>query len=100
MDKGQTKVLQQEGVWDFMPNGNRQAKMTYYRVLNGEIVECPNLPADPIFLRRYLNKGFRLSREELMSQAVEKSQEGFVCEVCGKVLKTKLALSGHNRSHK
>ena len=37
------------------------------------------------------------SREPLAS--VE-NREGFQCDVCGKMLKTKLALVGHKRSHK
>jgi hypothetical protein len=42
-------------------------------------------------------KNFRPLSEPLQSKS---EAGGFVCEVCGKELKTKLALSGHKRTHK
>jgi len=78
----------------------QQRKATYYRIVKGEVEELPNLPADPVFMARYLAKGFTLTRPTAKPQTVTQVQEGFTCEVCGKTVSSKLALAGHKRSHK
>lgn len=70
-------------------------KMTYYKP-NGDAL--PGLPSDPYHLEKYLKRGFTLTPPQTKPQ--EGEPVGFPCETCGKVLKTKLALAGHRRSHK
>lgn len=104
MNKEQVKILKAHGyVFDEVPGLVQQPRATFYtrNRKTGEIVEMPNLPADPYSMEHYLRKGFVLDKSQLKPQAVEQSQEGeFVCEVCGKSFTAKIALLGHQRSHK
>ena len=101
MDREQVKVLEAFGYSFAEVKGiHHEPRATLYRVVNGEIMECPDLPVDAFSLQRYLAKGFTLERPQLKSQTVEQSQEGFTCEVCGKSFSTRIALTGHSRSHK
>ena len=66
MDKEQKKVMEEYGYketagtkWGEVTVGlQKQPKMTFYKP-SGE--PMPNLPADPIFMRRYLDRGFTLT---------------------------------------
>lgn len=70
MDKEQRKVMETFGVpWQELKDGDvttkghrislqTQAKATYYKS-TGE--PLPNLPADPVSMRKYLSKGFTLT---------------------------------------
>lgn len=104
MNREQQRVLAAHGfAFEGLPNLHPQPRAKFYsRDRNdGHIVEH-NLPADPYSLDHYLKKGFVLDPALLTKpQAVEKSQEdAFVCEVCGKSFKKKIALYGHSRTHK
>jgi len=104
LNKQQTTVLKEAGyTWAEIPDAKGPAKATYYHKdkETGEIIEHPNLPIDPWSLQRYLRRGFVLNKSQLQPQAVEQSQEGeFACKVCGKSFTAKIALLGHQRSHK
>lgn len=101
MDREQEKVLNKFGyVFAEVEGLLREPRATFYRIINGGIMECPNLPADAMSLQRYLSKGFKLTREELLSQSVEKSQEEFICQDCGESFTKRIALAGHSRKHK
>ena len=103
MNKEQVGVLQRFGyVFAGVPGLRQQPRATFYtrNRNNGEVVTMPNLPADPYSLAHYLEKGFVLDKSQLKPQAVEKSQEGFTCEVCGKEFSQQIALAGHKRTHK
>lgn len=107
MDKEQQKVLESFGItWKELGSSlQRQPKLTYYKP-DGE--PLPNLPADPIFLKRYLDRGFSLTppcewppkvkRETL--EAIAPKNGTFVCAECGKSFEYKVALAGHQRTHK
>ena len=57
---------------------------------------------------RYYTKGetyelpddFPTDHFQVIEEVKPKISSSFICAVCGKELKTKLALSGHRRSHK
>jgi len=100
MDKAQIKVLEKFGYVFAEVEGLRpQPRATYYTINknNGEVVEMPNLPADPYSLQHYLAKGFTLTRPDLKPQTKEGE---FVCKVCGKRFTARIALLGHSRTHK
>lgn len=104
LTKEQVRELEKKGyATEPLPNLTNQAKLTYYRKGESvdEIIAMPNLPADPVHMRSYLSRGFVIRPEDLTLQAKQKpeNKEGFTCETCGKLLQTKLALSGHLRSH-
>ena|SRR3990167_9324008 len=73
------------------PTDNRQAKETFDPGINletGDIVpEAPVVPQ-------------KQPEETLTEQVVDDNNMVFKCEVCGKEFTTKIALSGHSRSHK
>ncbi|KKN57536.1 hypothetical protein LCGC14_0560820 [marine sediment metagenome] len=101
MNKAQVEVIRKGGIgWEFTPSIYQQNRVTYYHkdTKSGKVVEHPNMPCDPYSLQRYLGRGFKLTKEDL-SQAVEKSQEGFTCQVCEKPFPKRRALVGHMRSH-
>lgn len=95
LDKEQQNALRSMGYSiTELPSLKPAPKITLYkRDEQGLIIEAPNLPADPFSIKRYLSRGFRYRPEDFEPQ-------GFTCNTCGKQLKTKLALSGHMRSHK
>lgn len=104
MDKEQVRVLKSFGyTFGEVENLHQEPRATYYRVINGEVSECPDLPADPYSLQHYLAKGFTLTQPELKPQTVtsqKDAQEGkFVCQVCGKSFNKRIALIGHSRKH-
>lgn len=68
-------------------------KITYYNPEG----EAMRLPADPYSMEHYLNKGYSL--KPLTSQEPQE-REAFVCDVCGKAFSSRIALTGHKRSHK
>ena len=72
-----------------LPNNKTIERMTYYK--DGKALG--NMLADPYHMNRYLSRGFTLIPPR------GEPQTEFICETCGKSLKTKLALSGHSRSH-
>ncbi len=76
-----------------MENLKKIPRITLY---NKEGVPFHNTLADPYHLERYLKRGFNIKPPLTETQG---EAEGFKCETCGKVLKTRLALAGHNRSH-
>ena len=102
MDKEQIRVLEKFGYnFEEVEGLQREPRATFYRIVNGEVSECPNLPADALSMEHYLAKGFTLTRPDLKSQAVAQAQEGeFVCEVCDKRFNKRIALIGHSRKHK
>jgi len=72
MDKEQKKVLESAGYSISEVATHRQQKMTLFKPErresgNGQIIEtgnwiaCPNLPADPKSLARYMSRGFRFN---------------------------------------
>lgn len=102
---GQTEILKDALTKAVGMKG--QKKTTLYKLdqTTGDIIECPNLPADPIQqLQRYLEKGLMLSREELkeesarIKQALAESKE-FKCEICSKTFTSPQGLSGHMKAH-
>lgn len=101
MDTEQRKVMEEYGYkkgFTEIEGLQKQPKMTYYKP-DGE--PLPNLPADPMFMRRYLNRGLTLTPPAPPPSAKEKAEVSeFACSVCGKVLKNKIGLMGHSRSHK
>jgi len=109
VNKAQVNILRNNGfVFEGLPNLHPQPRAKFYSRdrNNGRIVEH-NLPADPYSLQHYIKKGFVLDPSllppfegEVKPQAVEKSQEGFTCEVCGKEFSQQIALAGHKRTHK
>lgn len=101
MDKEQTRVLGKFG-YNFgeVKGLHTEPRATFYRIVNGEVSECPDLPADALSMGHYLAKGFTLTRPELKSQTVAQAREGeFVCQVCGKSFNKRIALIGHSRKH-
>jgi len=82
--------------WQMRVTYPNAPKATYYKLEHGEIVECPNLPADARSIKRYLARGLVLDKEQLIPQAKEGN---FVCEACGRNFKSKIALIGHSRTH-
>ncbi len=57
-----------------------QHTMTYYKLdeKTGEIIEMPNLPADAIFYKRYLARGYVTDRsllEERSARIIERNRE-------------------------
>ena len=48
-----------------------QNHMTYYKLdkETGEIIECPRLPADAVFFKRYLARGMTIDRASLEEQS-------------------------------
>lgn len=97
VDRVQAEIIRKAGyAWEWVTT--YEPKATYYKLVQGEVVACPNLPADTDSLRKYLSRGFVLDKTQLENKVGQAG--GFPCPTCGKVLKTKLALAGHMRSHK
>lgn len=97
LDKEQLNAIKGAGfLITELPSLKPASKITLYKWEPSiGVVSCPNLPADPFSIKRYLARGLRYKPEDLKPQT-----NGFTCDVCGKTLKTKLALSGHKRTHK
>jgi len=92
MDKAQQGVMALYGyAIAELPNLRTIPRMDF-RHPDGRILS--NLPADAYHLTRYLARGFKPIYPD------SELQEGFVCEVCGKGFKHKIALAGHKRTHK
>ena len=104
MDKEQVRTMKLFGYSVEELPGRTLPKTTYFKVENGQMVELPNLPADPYHMARYLKRGFTLEPPKVSEPPLTEPQKGessgFPCETCGKVLSTRLALAGHSRSHK
>uniref|UniRef100_A0A6M3XP75 Uncharacterized protein n=1 Tax=viral metagenome TaxID=1070528 RepID=A0A6M3XP75_9ZZZZ len=77
MDREQMEIFNtMGGMIRPMKDLKKQNKMTFYKVLNGEVIEMPDLPSDPIFMRRYLDRGYTLEKPKVaMLETVEQSQE-------------------------
>lgn len=120
MDKAQIKTMAMFGYSITEIPGKTIPKATYYkRDQEGHVIAMPNLPADSHNMHRYLSRGFVLDPEKLKIEPLlestlvedsvvesspaepqESKPAGFTCETCGKVFTYKVALIGHNRSHK
>ena len=67
---------------------------------------CPQCMKRPIENERvYTDQGWVWAKKAeevpvVEEKAVEPAVEGWVCDVCGKVVSSKIALIGHKRSHK
>lgn len=96
----QARILKAKGwVVEELPNIHHLPKLTFYRTNSlGEVIEMPDLPADPTNLKHYLKKGFTLERPVV--EKPDLPQDEFICETCGKAFGKKIALMGHLRSHK
>lgn len=98
LDREQQKVLKNKGyIVEELPSIAPVAKITLYKIdEQGKVIEAPNLPADPIHLGRYLDRGFRTRPEDLEPRL----NGDLTCEVCGKTCKSEFGLRSHLRSHK
>jgi len=95
LDREQQRVLKGQGyVVQIDPVLAGPPKLTYYTTDRGTgEVKSMLLPADPYSLQRYLRKGFTL-------EPPQEPSAPYKCDICGKEVKTALALAGHKRSHK
>lgn len=88
MDKEQAKVAGYNGKsWRELPNTRTQPRMTFYKLEReydeeaGEYKDVPvamNLPAEPPYLQKYLNRGFVLDPKDL-----PQASKAIACEACG-----------------
>ena len=91
MDRNQQRTLETFGfAIEELPNLKTTPHMDFVN-REGQIIH--GLPADSYHMNRYLSRGLKPIIEN------SKPQNDFVCEVCGKEFKQKIALSGHKRTH-
>uniref|UniRef100_A0A6M3ILZ8 C2H2-type domain-containing protein n=1 Tax=viral metagenome TaxID=1070528 RepID=A0A6M3ILZ8_9ZZZZ len=99
MNKEQHAVLQSRGFTiEELPGLAQSPKITLYKKDRGAVIAMPNLPADPISLRRYLDRGFKLRPEDFPQDVIEENV--IACDQCGKICKSDFGLKAHLRSHK
>ena len=91
MDRNQQRTMESFGfAMVELPDLKTVPRMTY---ITPDGRELPNLPADAYHLARYLSRGFK-------PKLANSEPHDFVCDVCGKEFKYKIALTGHKRTHK